>query len=147
MSPVGLQVPVAGSYSSAVATVTAEQRPQGAGGTVCPPATSTLPFASSVAVWSARTAAMLPVGLQVPVAGSYSSAPAPGPASRTLPVRSSVAVWPETKPGLPVGLQVPIAGSYSSAVASLTTRTLPEGNSVAVWKERALAMLPVGLQT
>src|SRR5205807_8602861 len=39
-----------------------------------PPATSTVPLASNVAVWSYRPVLRLPVTVQVPVAGSYSSA-------------------------------------------------------------------------
>jgi hypothetical protein len=35
---------------------------------------STLPFGSGVDVWNARAATMLPVGVNVPAAGSYSSA-------------------------------------------------------------------------
>ena len=38
-----------------------------------PPATSTMPLDSKVAVWS-RAVFRLPVTLQLPVAGSYSSA-------------------------------------------------------------------------
>ena len=41
---------------------------------VCPPATSTLPLGSNVAVCQKRAVLRLPVALQVPLAGSYSSA-------------------------------------------------------------------------
>ena len=66
---------------------------------------------------------MLPLGVHVPLAGSYSSAllntplsPTP-PATSTLPEYGSVAVWyPRALPMLPVAVQVPIAGSYSSAL-------------------------------
>src|SRR5205823_6472586 len=61
-----------------------------------PPATSTLPEGSSVAVWSFRPVPMLPVVVHVPAAGSYSSAllkePYVPPATSTLPEGSSVAV-------------------------------------------------------
>ena len=61
MLPMPLQVPLAGSYNSAIA----EDDPD-------PPATSTMPLDSSVAVeWGL---AILPVLLQVPLVGSYSSA-------------------------------------------------------------------------
>ncbi len=65
MEPVALQVPVAGSYSSAVAREPVAENP---------PVTSTLPLGSSVAVWPERAVAMEPAALQVPVAGSYTSA-------------------------------------------------------------------------
>ena len=64
-----------------------------------PPATSTLPLRSNVAVWPSRTMVMLPVAVQDPLLGSYNSAevnpplaPSP-PATSTLPSSSSVAVW------------------------------------------------------
>src|SRR5439155_17402898 len=62
-----------------------------------PPATSTLPEGSSVAVCKYRAVLRLPVLLQLPVAGSYSSAllkqlPLYPPATSTLPEGSSVAV-------------------------------------------------------
>ena len=66
--PAELQVPVlpvAGSYSSALA-----RKPV----LPYPPATSTLPEGSSVAVWNPRAVLKLPAVLQAPVAGSYSSA-------------------------------------------------------------------------
>ena len=63
-----------------------------------PPATSTLPLGSNVAVCRSRPVVRLPVALHVPLAGSYSSAllsapllPAP-PATSTLPLGSNVAV-------------------------------------------------------
>nr|WP_240360513.1 hypothetical protein [Pyxidicoccus caerfyrddinensis] len=83
--------------------------------------TSTLPEGNSVAVWLWRAVASAPVGLQVPVAGSYTSALARGPAppvTSTMPEGNSVAVWlwrAVARP--PVGLQVPVAGSYTSALA------------------------------
>ena len=61
-----VQVPLAGSYSSALAkAVPLLSRP---------PATSTLPFGSNVAVCNKRAVLRLPVAVQVPLAGSYSSA-------------------------------------------------------------------------
>src|SRR5215210_309811 len=97
MPPVGDQTPVAGSYSSALASATGEQTPRGQVPPVArcvPPAASARPSGSSVAD-----------GLTLsPVVNS------------TLPFARSVAVCPERKTtGLPVGLQVPVAGSYSSA--------------------------------
>jgi hypothetical protein len=56
MLPVGRQVPVAGSYSSAD-----EEEP--------PPVTSTCPLGNSVAVWPDRSVVILPVRLHVLVAG------------------------------------------------------------------------------
>ena len=66
MLPVAVHVPVAGSYSSALA--------KGCSQSSMPPATSTCPFGSNVAVCESRAVAMLPVAVHVPVAGSYSSA-------------------------------------------------------------------------
>ena len=59
-----------------------------------PPATSTLPLGSNVAVGDRRAVVRLPVSLQVPLAGSYSSAlPLLSPAATsTLPLDSNVAV-------------------------------------------------------
>ena len=81
---------MAGSYTSAVASrVPLLSRP---------PATSTSPFCSKVAVCSLRAVVIDPVGVQVPVAGLYSSAVArrplvpPPPATSTSPFCSSVAV-------------------------------------------------------
>ena len=76
------------SYSSALAGLPP----------VCPTATSTLPLGSNVAVCKERAMLRLPVAVQVPLAGSYSSAlvkttpvPCP-PATSTLPLGSNVAV-------------------------------------------------------
>ena len=65
-----------------------------------PPATSTLPSGSSVAVWSARGVIIFPVAVQVPLSGSYSWALSE-PATRTLPSRSNVAVSCSRTPHLP----------------------------------------------
>ena len=65
MLPVTLHAFVDGSYSSADAV-----RPP----PLKPPATSTCPPLSRVAVCSDRAVAMLPVTLQVSLTGSYSSA-------------------------------------------------------------------------
>src|SRR5690348_11893638 len=70
MLPVGVHAPVAGLYSSALAKMGHEPFTQ----VPSPPATSTWPSCSSVAVWPARTVVMLPVAAQVPVAGLNSSA-------------------------------------------------------------------------
>ena len=55
--PVAVQVPLAGSYSSALARLAP------------PAAASTMPLASNVAVWPARGVLRLPVTVQVPPAG------------------------------------------------------------------------------
>src|SRR5258707_12849524 len=69
MLPVAVHAPApllpAGSYSSALLTESLPSHP---------PATRTFPESSSVAVCDWRATAMLPVPLQVPVAGSYSCA-------------------------------------------------------------------------
>src|SRR5450756_549154 len=170
MLPVAVQDPLPGSYSSAEASGglrLALLLPR-------PPATSTLPSGSSVAVWDWRGMGMLPVAVQDPLLGSYSSAEAsvgppppmspPGsavpPATSTLPSGSSVAVWNmRGVTMLPVAVQDPLLGSYSSAEASAlllpvtlllpvppATSTLPSGSSVAVWDWRGVGMLPVAVQ-
>ncbi len=65
MLPVGVQVPVAGLYSSALAKIGHEPSTQ----VPLPPATSTWPLGSSVAVWPKRAVVMLPVAVHVPAAG------------------------------------------------------------------------------
>src|SRR5437868_1338067 len=103
-----LQVPLTGSYSSDGATF---------------PTTSTSPVFSRVEEWELRARLMLPVGLHVPVTGSYSSAddtlwpPAPispetPPLTRTLPLARRVApcanrAWLRG----PVRLHLPVTGS------------------------------------
>ena len=139
MSPVAVQDPLPGSYTSAEAVdllLPSE----------VPPATSTLPSGKSVAVCPRRTRTMFPVTVHDPVLGSYSSAvgqpisrPFGGPpATSTLPSGSNVAVccsW-NLIFGLSVAVQIPLAGSYSSARVGLprppTTSTLPLVSSVAV---------------
>src|SRR5207244_4149807 len=76
--PVAAQVPLAESYSSALARATR----------LIPPATSTLPLGSKVTVLSSRAVRKLPVAVQVPLAGPYNSRLAP--ATRTLPLGSTV---------------------------------------------------------
>ena len=85
MSPVELNVPLAGSYNSALA--------------VLPPAMSTLSFCSRVAVCALRAVPIVPVAAKEPVAGSYNSAlerqvpvESHPPATSTLPLASNVAV-------------------------------------------------------
>jgi hypothetical protein len=81
--------PRPGSYSSALLKTTK---------LLIPPATSTLPAGSNVAVCKTRPATRLPVTVHLPVAGSYSSAllknnmPLYPPATSTLPEGSNVAV-------------------------------------------------------
>src|SRR5207244_1442801 len=132
--------PVVGSYNSALLVMGPVSK------LMKPAATRTLPFGSSVAVWSWRVVLRLPVTLHAPVAGSYSSAllrlPAllAPPATRTCPLGNSVDVWSKRATlRLPVTLHVPVAGSYSSAVLRALSareppaiRTLPLASSVAV---------------
>src|SRR6266481_4651072 len=89
--PVTLQLPVVGSYSSALVRKTP----------LYPPATSTLPLGSNVAVCCRRAVLRLPLASHVPLAASYSSALVLGlkllsspPATSTLPLGSNVAVCP-----------------------------------------------------
>ena len=85
-----------------------------------PPATSTLPSGSSVAVWPARANPRLAVAVQVRVPGSYSSAealislpPVKPPTTSTLPSASSVAVQPPKRVAtiFPTAVQDPLLGS------------------------------------
>src|SRR6516164_2855605 len=146
MLPVGFHVPVAGLYSSALENAVQPKLMQPS-----PPATSTWPLFSSVAVKSSRAVVMLPVGLNVPVAGLYSSAllvaalPTPPPATSTWPFCSTVAVKVRAARAvvmLPVGLNLPVAGSYSSAVPPIIS-TWPLCSRMAVWSSRGVVMLPV----
>src|SRR5437879_794544 len=120
-----LHVPLVRSYSSDEVRKPPKVRS-------LPPATSTSPVGSRVAVWKARLLFTLPVVLQVPLPGSYTSDGAALPTTNTSPVFSRVAVWAfRARLMLPVGLHVPVAGSYSSADDRLwpamppLTRTLP----------------------
>jgi len=65
---------------------------------------------------------MLPVGVNFPMAGVYSSAAAVAPvppATSTWPLVSKVALWPARAAlMLPVGVNFPVAGLYSSALDS-----------------------------
>ncbi len=107
----------------------------------------------------ARATFSEPVLVQVPVAGSYSSAlgstppvPVP-PTTRTLPFWSSVAVCPHRAVvSVSVPAQTPVAGENSSAlfgragtaatrVTPPATSTWPVGRSVAVWNHRPVPML------
>ncbi|KFA93702.1 hypothetical protein Q664_08055 [Archangium violaceum Cb vi76] len=126
--------------------------------------TSTWPEGRSVAVCFSRAVASRPVGLHVPVVGSYTSALEKGPLGLEPPVTStrpegrSVAVcFSRAVASRPVGLHVPVAGSYTSALERgpmgpeplgpepPVTSTWPESNSVAVWLVRGMARVPVGL--
>ena len=84
------------------------------------------PFLRRVAVADVRAVAIEPVGLNLPVLGSYSSAEARGklwfspPAMMTRPLVSRVAVAFIRGTAIePVAMNVPVAGSYSSALARL----------------------------
>jgi hypothetical protein len=99
-----------------------------------------------------RSTLMLPVGVQLFVAGSYSSAVAvyAPPATSTRPSRRRTASC-STRGWLsvPPGIHVPVGGSYSSVVDSSnppTTRTRPLSSRVAVKVDRAVAMLAVPVQ-
>src|SRR5215472_13691910 len=130
MEAVGAHVPVAGLNNSALEYSNwLQQKPP----SLRPPATSTSPLFSSVALCCSRAPCIDPVFAHVPVAGSYNSAlrraasklPAsqpypeplqPPPATSTWPPRSRVAVWPDRATFIaPVAAQLPVAGSYSSA--------------------------------
>ena len=86
-----VQVPLVESYSSALAI--------GGEGKVIssPPATSTMPLGNKVAVFADRPLFRLPVRVQLPLTGSYSSALARmpllvlPPATRAMPLVSNVA--------------------------------------------------------
>ena len=91
MLPVAVHILVAGSYSSALATLPLML--------LLPPATSTCPFGSNIAVANTRPVPRLSVSVHIPVAGSYSSALVkmlpPGdwpPATSTFPFGNNVAV-------------------------------------------------------
>ena len=91
MFPIAVNSPVVGSKSSAV-EVAFPLSPT-------PPARSTLPFVSSVAVWQLRAHTMFPVAVKTPVEESKISAVpnvvlcrSSPPVTRTLPSPSNVAV-------------------------------------------------------
>ncbi len=117
-----------------------------------PPATSTWPSGSRVAVCPDLATVIAPVADQVPVAGSYSSAfvtclrPCTPPATSTFPSGSSVAVALLTASGIfPVGENVRVAGLYSSAfvVPPAAISTCPSCSSVAVCPDCATPSAPV----
>jgi hypothetical protein len=134
-----------------------------------PPAIRTLPFGSRAAVWSARETVIGPVGENVPLLGSYSSAlavaPSPisspivrvadasaPPAMSTFPLGRRVAVCPARAVDMSpaVGMNVRLSGSYNSArrsdVFPPTTSTWPLKRVVAVGDPaRGTAMLPTGI--
>src|SRR5580700_2143653 len=171
MDAVGVQVPVAGSYNSALEYLNwLQQKPP----ELRPPATSTSPLFSSVALCCSRAACIEPVCVHVPVAGLYSSALATSlqksssqllkpPAASTWPSGSRVAVWNWRANFIdPVLAQVPVAGLYSSALVRVlrklpasqpyawplqpppATSTWPFGSRVAVCPDRATFSAPVG---
>jgi len=135
-----------------------------------PPATSTLPFDSNVAVCRLRAPLGTVAATHVPALGEYSSAVfrlAPAvipPMTRTFPlvvvlelVASCVAVcWNRPPLMLPVAAHVPVVRSKSSAVVSPlelvgpvrppATSTLPVDRSVAVCSCREAVIEPVVVQ-
>src|SRR5215469_116746 len=122
MLPVTDQVPVAGLYSSALASGKLPP-PE-------PPAASTWPFCSSAVAASVRGVFIWPVTVQAPVAGLYSSglgssgAPPPelAPLTSTWPFCSSVAL-PSVCAAcmLPVAVNVPEAAADAGAAAARPT--------------------------
>ena len=107
---VGVGVGIWAVYSSALALMVGKSDP---------PAASTFPLDSKVAVCRARALLRLPVNVQVPLAGSYSSALAkvkplvsnPAAAS-VVPLDNRVAVCPNRPVvRLPVAVHVPFAES------------------------------------
>src|SRR5581483_10815107 len=70
---VAVQVPLLGSYSSAVASMVQVTMPL-LSTQISPPATRTSPSGNRAAWWPLRAVVMAPVGVQVPLLGSYSSA-------------------------------------------------------------------------
>jgi hypothetical protein len=94
---------------------------------------STFPLLSNVAVCISLVASMPPVAVNVPVAGSNSSAlarasvsPSP-PATSTFPVGSKVAVCKSLATVmLPVAVNVPATGAYSAALAEYAERRAKE---------------------
>ena len=127
-----------------------------------PPAINTFPasgpLAISVAEWCARVAFIAPVGVNVPVTGSKSSALLKvEPSVLAAVVPPAISTWPsagQLQPEISVAVcsaravlivdataeKVPLTGSYNSADDSArpvtpsppATRILPPGNTVAV---------------
>src|SRR5215469_1141670 len=95
--------------------------------------TKTSPFRSSAVTTLRLIMPALPVALQVPVEGLYSSEGTLllSPMASTSPSRKSAAVVPPTAlVGLPVADQVPVAGLYNSALVPCAANTLPLGSRV-----------------
>ena len=119
MLPVAVNVPAAGSYSSALASIAAA--------VARPPAMSTFPLGNNVAVCPYLPAVMLPVAVNVPVAGSYSSAlarachlPSP-PAMSTFPLGNNVAVCPSSPRHAARGHEDPLpSGNFSATQCAAT---------------------------
>ena len=108
MSSVVVNVPVTGSYSSALPPEWTHSLP----------AINTLPSGSRVAVLYPRGVVIFPVAVDVPAEGSYTSAKSLASqeycaVTRTLPFVSKLAVT-GNRSGYafsPVGLKVPVSGS------------------------------------
>ena len=106
---IAVQVPVAGSYSSAESNASSVP-------TSKPPTTSTLPSGSRMAAWARLDVIIFPAEVHVPLSGSYSWDEEPSlPVTSTLPSRNTVAVRGLALIILPVGVHVPLSGSYTSA--------------------------------
>ena len=103
MFVVAVHDPVSGSYSSAFTVGNS------------PPATSTLPSGSSVAVWLKRGVTIFPVADQVPLSGSYSLGADDRHEHLAVGQQRGRRVGPYLGAQLPVAVHVPLAGSYTSA--------------------------------
>ena len=88
-----------------------------------------------------RPTFMFPVGVQLFVVGSYSSARVlyePPPATSTRPSARRTAIWmPAGSLNVPAGSQVAVVGSYSSAVETWAPPTVRADQK---WAERPIAV-------
>src|SRR6266511_4300367 len=146
MLAAGLQRPVDGSYSSALAVTVPY---------ALPPTASTRPSGSNVPVAFPRPSARPPVGVHVPVAGSKISVlasylqqqTASPPAISTRPSASLTAKWSDRSwLSVPAGLHVSLAGSYTSALVPPAARTRPSSRVVSVRLSWTAAMPAVAAQ-
>lgn len=166
MLPVGVNIPVDGSYSSAVLSGrTTHELHAG----TSPPATSTFPVASNVAECPTRALCILPVDANVPSAGSYNSAEASAapelsvpPVISTFPLdeqrrrvvgarRLHAPGWHECAGGRVIDLcgvveenRTPDA-RVTSDFAPPATSIFPLGSKVAECSVRVASMFPVGV--
>src|SRR5262245_54160198 len=133
MEPTGVQVPVAGSNTSAESRLSVP---------LSPPATRTLPVRRRTATGYERASCIDPVAVQAPVPGSYSSAvfnvppPFPPPATRTRPSWSATVIplTPRSTDGAPVTV-------HADADAGLAIAE-PEGDGLATGLDGGLEPPP-----